>query len=129
MSDRATVKALRDTDNQSAHLLCCTSDGSGESAVQKIDISALKMAANKTRIKKLKWSISGQMTVELLFDHSSDDSAIILAGNGELDEVKDGPILDPGSSGGTGDILLTSKVTASTVGQGYTIYIELAKVS
>jgi len=129
MADRVTVVKLRDTANESAHLLCCTSDGTGESAVQKIDISALAMAATKTRIKKLKWSISGQMTVELLFDHTSDDSAIIMSGHGSLDETDHAPILDPGSAGGTGDILLTSKVTASTVGQGYTVYIELAKVA
>lgn len=129
MADRVTVKVLRDTDADYAALLCCTSDGTGETAVSKVDISAIKMAAARVKIKKLKWSISGQMTVELLFDHTTDDSAIIMSGDGSLDEVREAPILDPASAGAAGDILLTSKVTASTVGQGYTIYIELHKVS
>lgn len=128
MADYVKAVKLRDTDTEAAYILSCTSDGSGESAIQKIDISAIKMAATKVRIKKLKWSCSG-MTAELLFDHSTDDSAIVCANNGELDEAKEAPITDPGSSGGTGDILLTSKVTASTVGSGYTIYIEIAKVA
>ncbi len=129
MADYVKVIKLRDATDQAAYLFCCTSDGSGESAVQKIDISAIAIAATKVRIKKLKWSISAQMTVELLFDHNTDDSAIVMAGHGELGEVKEAPIIDPGSAGGTGDILLTSKVTATTVGQGYTIYIEIGKVS
>ncbi len=129
MADYVKVVKLRDTPDQAAYLLCCTSDGSGESAVQKIDISALAMAALRVRIKKLKWSISGQMTVELLFDHNTDDSAIVMAGDGQLEESAEAPIIDPASAGGTGDILLTSKVTATTVGQGYTVYIEIAKVS
>jgi hypothetical protein len=127
MADYAKVVKLRDTETDAAYIFSATSDGSGETAVQKIDISAIKMAATKVRIKKLKWSCSG-MTAELLFDHSTDDSAIVCANNGELDESKDAPIIDPGSSGGTGYFLLTSKVTASTVGSGYTIYIEIAKV-
>ncbi len=129
MADYVKALKLRDTDTEAAYLLSCTSDGSGESAVQKIDISAIKMAATKVRIKKLKWSLSAQMTAELLFDHNTDDSAVVLAGNGELDEATECPITDPASTGGTGDILLTSKVTATTVGQGYTIYIEITKVA
>jgi hypothetical protein len=129
MADSPKVIKLRDTADQAAYILSCTSDGSGESAVQKIDISAIKMAATKVRIKKLIWGISGQMTVELLFDHNTDDSAGILAGSGRMQEDDTAAIFDPASAGGTGDILLTSKVTTATVGQGYWIYIEIAKVA
>ncbi len=87
------------------------------------------MAATKVRIKKLRWGISGQMTVQLAFDHNTDDVGIIMAGSGHLDEEIDSPISDPASAGGTGDIMLTSIVTSATVGQGYCIYIEIAKVA
>jgi hypothetical protein len=129
MADRAIVIKLRDTPSEAAYIFSCASDGTGESAAAKIDISAIVMAATRVRIKKLAWAISGQMTAELLFDHNTDDSAGILAGSGHMDENNMAPILDPASAGGAGDILLTSKVTTATVGQGYWIYIEIAKVA
>lgn len=126
MADYAKVIKLRDTLDQAAYLLCNASDGSGEAAVQKIDISAIAMNALRVRIKKLKWSCDG-MEAEILFDHNTDDTAIICAGNGQMDEVSEAPIFDPASAGGTGDILITTK--GATAGDGYTIYIEIAKVS
>ncbi len=128
MSDTVLVNKLRDTKDSAAYLLCSSTDGTGESKVQKIDISAIVMAATKVKIRKLKWSIV-DMAVTLFFDHSTDDTAIILTGNGELNGDEQAPILDPGSAGGTGDILLSSTVTAATVGKGYTIYIEIEKVA
>ncbi len=128
MADYAKLVKLRDTANEAAYILSGSSDGTGETAVQKIDISAIAMAATKVRIKKLIWACDG-MTAEILFDHSTDDSAIVCSGNGEFNETDEAPIIDPGSSGGTGDILLTTRVPATTVGHGYTIYIEIAKVA
>lgn len=128
MSDTVLVNTLRDTADRAALLLCSSSDGTGETKVSKADISALAMGAAKVRIKKLKWSIEA-MAVTLFFDHSTDDTAIIMTGNGELGDECEAGIKDPGSAGGTGDILLSSVVTASTVGKGYTIYMELEKVA
>lgn len=126
MADNAKVIKLRDTPDQAAYLLCNASDGTGESGVTKIDISAIAMAATRVRIKKLYWACDGMQAI-LLFDHNTDDTAIICAGNGRMQEDQDAPIIDPASAGGTGDILLTT--AGQTAGDGYTIYIEIAKVA
>lgn len=98
------------------------SDGTGEAAVKKIDISALANSPTKVRITKVKWAITG-MGVEILFDHTTDDRVLSLTGNGFLGENElGGGIKDPASSGGTGDLLMTT--TGHTLGDSYTIFIE-----
>lgn len=105
-----------------------SSDATGETAVQKVDISTLSGTPTKVRITRMKWSVTG-MNVNVLFDHTTDDRVLVLTGNGEMDE-SDGPIVDPGSTGGTGDVLFTAQVVTSTatVRPGYTVFMELKKV-
>jgi hypothetical protein len=98
------------------------SDGTGESAVQKIDISGLTGAPTAVRILKAKWRISG-MSVKVLFDHTTDDTALILTGTGDDNYMSFGGIKDPGSSGGTGDILFTTVGAAAN--DTYSITLEL----
>ena len=90
------------------HIVAFTniSDGTGEVAVQKVDISALNGAPSSVRIARVWYSISG-MQVELLFDHTTNDVALILNGSGMMD-FRDNPIKDPGSAGSTGDLLFTT---------------------
>lgn len=126
MADTVAVIKLRDTADQAAYLLCNASDGTGETNIQKIDISAIAMAAGRVRIKKLRWACDGMQAI-VKFNHTTPDTAIICAGFGEIAEVKDAPIYDPASAGGTGDIQITT--AGQSAGDGYTIYIEIAKVS
>jgi uncharacterized cupin superfamily protein len=126
MADAVTAKILRDGPTTAAFLFGNASDGSGESAIKKVDISALAMAATKVTITKLIWSCDG-MQVKILFDHSTDDTVAILSGHGEICEDDEAPIQDPGSSGDTGDILFTTSGASS--GDGYTIYMEVRKVA
>jgi hypothetical protein len=126
MADAVIAKILRNTATTAAFLFGNASDGTGESAVQKVDISALVMAATKVTITKLIFSCEG-LQVKILFDHSTDDLVAILAGHGEIDDVDDCAIQDPGSSGDTGDILFTT--AGHSAGDGYTIYMEICKVA
>ncbi len=126
MVDAVFVKTLRNTDSEAAFFMGSVSDGTGESAIQKVDISALTMAAAKVTITKLIWGCQG-MGVKVLFDHNTDDAVAILAGMGHLSDEKEAPIQDPGSAGGTGDILFTTFGQAA--GTGYGIYMEIRKVS
>lgn len=126
MADAVLAKILRNTADTAAFLFGNASDGSGESAIQKVDISALVMAASKVTITKLRWSCDG-LQVKILFDHSTDDLVAILSGRGELNDVRDCAIQDPGSSGDTGDILFTT--AGHSAGDGYTIYMEIRKVA
>ena len=126
MADTVLVKLLRNTPTEAAYLFGNASDGTGESAVSKIDISALAMGAAKVTITKLKWSCDG-LQVKIAFDHTTPDVAAILSGRGELSDVRECPIQDPGSSGNAGDILFTTY--GASAGDGYTIYMEIRKVA
>jgi hypothetical protein len=126
MADAVIAKILRNTDSEASFLFGNASDGTGESAVQKVDISALVMAATKVTITKLIWGCDG-MQVKILFDHTTDDLVAILAGNGRMNDVQDCAIQDPGSSGDTGDILFTT--AGQTAGDGYLVYMEIRKVA
>jgi hypothetical protein len=126
MADAVLVKKLRDANGEYAFLFGNASDGTGESAVQKVDISALDGAPTRVVITKLKWSCDG-MQVKILFDHTTDDLVAILSGRGELDGDSDAPIKDPASAGDTGDILFTT--AGHTAGDGYTVYMECEKVA
>ncbi len=126
MADAVVVKILRNTADTAAFLFGNASDGTGESAVQKVDISALVMAATVVRITKLIWACDG-LQVKILFDAATDDLVAILAGNGRMSEDDEAPISDPISATHVGDILFTT--AGHTSGDGYTIYMEIRKVA
>ncbi len=126
MADAVVAKILRNTPDTASFLFGNASDGTGESAVTKVDISSLVMAASQVQITKLKWACDG-MQVKVLFDAATDDLVAILAGHGELDDSRDSPISDPRSATPVGDILFTTAGHSS--GDGYTIYMEIRKVA
>lgn len=108
----------------------CTSesDGTGESAVAKIDISTFTCrngsAATYSIVHRIEYNVTG-MSVRLHWDHTTDDTIAELSGSGLIDQSADGGRVDPKSAGGTGDILLTT--TGHTSGDTYdiTIYAKL----
>lgn len=104
------------------------SDGTGESLVTKVDISGLTLsngqACTCTRIEEIQYSIQGMSSVRLYWDHTTDDVIDVLpVGNGFRDYVDQGGLSDPQSSGGTGDILLTTNGQVS--GGTYDITLSL----
>ena len=102
------------------------SDGTGEAAVIKVDKSALTDLAGLEPVALdligVEWDVSG-MAVTLLWDHTTDDEMIVLNGQGEWDQVRDGAIRDPRSAGDTGDVLLTT--AGATANDAYTILLRL----
>jgi hypothetical protein len=104
------------------------SDGTGESAVAKVDISTFNcrngQPATYSVVERIEYSLNG-MAARLHWDHTTDDTIAELAGNGVIDQSIDGNRVDPKSSGGTGDILLTT--TGHTSGDTYdiTLYVKL----
>lgn len=106
------------------------SDGTGESAVIKVDKSTYTgtngLEPTSFKIDKIKYDVAG-MEVALLSDHTTD---IVLArlggmGYGVLDYENVGGITTAGS-GGTGDILLTTN--GHSAGDSYDITLELRKI-
>jgi hypothetical protein len=104
------------------------SDSTGESAVIKVDKSALVdvhgLEPRRLIIMYVKWAIQGFASVRLNFDHSTDDEGLVLpVGSGERDYFSDGGLKDPLSAGGTGDLLLTTNGGAS--GSTYDIVLHV----
>jgi len=88
------------------------SDGTGESAVVKVDISTLTGpdGTPPTAVKLLEasWAIQGFVSVRLHWDHTTDDELKVLTGVGYDNYTAIGGLMDPRSTGGTGDILFTT---------------------
>ena len=97
------------------------SDGTGEAAVAKVDISTLVGAPTAVKIRKVQWSTSG-MDVAILFDHTTDDRVLVLSGQGFLDFGTDG-LKDPASAGATGDILFTT--IGHTLNDSYSVDLDV----
>ena len=103
------------------------SDGTGESAVVKVDISTLigpdgVNAPTYTAIDEIEWSIQGFTSVRLSWDHTTDDEIAVLSGVGSVSWKDFGGAIDPKSSGGTGDIVFTTAGAVS--GATYDISIS-----
>lgn len=89
------------------------SDGTGESAVIKVDKSTLvgpQLAEpSSLALEWIRWSIQGFSSVRLFWDHTTDDEMMVLAaGNGYEDFRPSGRLQDPATAGDTGDVLLTT---------------------
>lgn len=129
MADAVNVRYLYA--GKRRHIVHCTniSDGTGESAVAKVDISTLTCAngilvPTYTAIDQIDFAINGFTSVRVLFDHSTDDLAAVLpTGVGTIDWWATGGLVDPRSSGGTGDLLFTTSGGAS--GSTYDITLWL----
>lgn len=94
------------------------SDGTGESAVVKFDISTLTgpngVAPTKASILEVQWQIQGFSSVKLLWDAATDDEAMILSGNGYRDFYDVGGLVDPRSTTPVGDLLFTTVGASAT---------------
>ena len=107
------------------------SDGSGEDAVKKVDVSALSAnidgsTCTRATIEKIWWQCNG-MKVKILFDATTDDFCIELGENqsGHHDYVSFGGLTNPDSSGVTGDIMFTTVGHSSA--DTYTIIMQVMK--
>lgn len=104
------------------------SDGTGESAVTKVNISDLFALNGEvptyTVIDKIKYEVNG-MAVHLYWDRTPSETIARLNGtsgsvSGCMEFCKQGGLVDP-QGGGTGDIMLTT--VGHTSGDGYDITI------
>ena len=135
MADAVTSQTLIDGDRYAVMKFTNISDGSGESAVTKVDVSALQplasnSAAQKTctgvAIERIWWQCIG-MKGRILFDASSDVMAIELGENqsGSHDYTIFGGLTNNAGSGKTGDINFTT--VGHTSADTYTIILYMRK--
>lgn len=138
MADAVTVNVVGNSASRHVVHLTNISDATGESAVVKVDKSTL-LAVDGAEpasldIEAVRWNVQGFTSVRILWEHTTDDVALVLSGSGYDDFVSGGPfpeslgtrgLRDPRSSGGTGDIVLTTAGTTS--GNTYDITLWLFK--
>ena len=100
------------------------SDGTGESGVTKVDVSALSGAPSTVRIDRVHYSVNG-MVVTMLWDATTDVRILELSGDGWLDFRAFGGLPNNAGDGVNGDILFTT--TGHTSGDSYSIVLEMVK--
>jgi len=131
MADAVTSTTLMDSDRVAIIQLTNTSDGTGEAAVKKIDVSALSdsstgQACTGVRLAKIVYSTFG-MSVKLLWDATADTICWDLNADYTTDEdfTEFGGIRNTSGSGKTGDIMLTT--TGHSDGDSYVIVLTVYK--
>ena len=131
MADAVTTQTIIDGPQTAVMKFTNVSDGTGESAVTKVDVSALSASADGDTctgvvIERLWWQCIG-MKVQILFDASSDQFCIELGENqsGNHDYTIFGGLTNNAGSGKTGDINFTTVGHSSA--DTYTIILYMRK--
>tara|TARA_R100000773_G_scaffold11832_1_gene10931 strand:+ start:424 stop:825 length:402 start_codon:yes stop_codon:yes gene_type:complete len=131
MADAVTSQTIQDGERVAVLKFTNVSDGTGESAVNKVDVSALsKSSAGATctsvDVARIYWATRG-MGVNLFFDATSNVLLTGLPADSTGDEYYDlfSGIPNNAGSGKTGDILFTTVGHSS--GDTYSIILVLNK--
>ena len=132
MADTVTTQTIIDGERNCIMKFTNVSDGTGESAVAKVDVSALSSnsdgkACSEVRIVRVSHAIVG-MSVQLFFDATTNVLLMELAesSNGHMEFKEFGGIPNNAGSGKTGDVIFTTKGHSS--GDTYSIVLEMVKV-
>ena len=132
MADAVTTQTIIDGERNCVMKFTNVSDGTGESAVAKVDVSALAsnaagVACSEVRVMRVSHAIGG-MSVQVFLDATSNVLLMELAesSNGHMDFKDFGGLPNNAGSGKTGDILFTTKGHSS--GDTYSITLEMVKV-
>ena len=128
MADTVTTQTISDTSGvKFVAKLTNFSDGTGETLVKMVDASELTFMSedgNRT-IARVYYSINTsdrKSGVELIWDGTTNSTALFLSGNGFMDFRTDGNSIPNSAGTPTGDVLLSTKNFAS--GDNYTIIVE-----
>ena len=131
MADAVTSQTIIDGPQHVVMKFTNISDGTGESAVKKVDVSALAansngVACSEVVIEKMWWQCIG-MKVQLLFDASTDAFIIELGENqsGDHDYSSFGGLTNNAGTGKTGDIMFTTVGASSN--DTYTVILYMRK--
>jgi hypothetical protein len=132
MADAVTTQTIIDGERNCVMKFTNVSDGSGESAVVKVDVSALTAnsegtSCSEVRVMRISHAIVG-MSVQLFLNASTNVLLVELAesSNGHMDFKDFGGLPNNAGSGKDGDILFTTKGHSS--GDTYSVTLEMVKV-
>ena len=131
MADSVTSQQITDGLRNAVYKFTNISDGTGESAVTKVDVSALAAdtqgrACSSVNVERIVFSTKG-MSVRILEDATSDVLICELPGGvtEELSFFDFGGIPNSKASGFSGDINFTTLDASS--GDAYTVVMQLKK--
>ena len=131
MADAVATQTIIDGSKTAVLKFTNVSDGSGESDVVKVDVSALSntslgQACTGATIEKIWWQCIG-MKVQVLFDATSNVFCIELGENqsGHHDYTDFGGLPNNSGSGKTGDIVFTT--VGHTSADTYTVIMQVKK--
>ena len=131
MADTVTSQTIQDGERKAVLKFTNISDGTGQSPVTKIDVSALTSntagkACSEVAIAKIWWQCVG-MGVEVLNDATTDTLIIGLSpdSNGFHDYSDFSGIPNDSGSGKTGDVKFTTIGASNT--DTYTVIVEVLK--
>tara|TARA_R100001198_G_C5227001_1_gene207347 strand:- start:1258 stop:1659 length:402 start_codon:yes stop_codon:yes gene_type:complete len=131
MADAVTSQTLADGPKTAVMKFTNVSDSSGESAVTKVDVSALSASADGVTctgvtIERIWWQCIG-MKVQILWDASSDAFCIELGENqsGSHDYSVFGGLTNNAGSGKTGDLNFTT--VGASANDTYTVILYMRK--
>jgi|TARA_R100000234_G_scaffold68943_1_gene42300 hypothetical protein len=131
MADTVTSQTIQDGQRKAVLKFTNVSDGTGESNVVKVDVSALQANANGdactgVTIQRIYWACRG-MGVNLFFDATANVLITGLPADSTGDEYYDNftGIPNNAGSGKTGDVLFSTVGHSS--GDTYSIILELVK--
>ena len=131
MADTVTSQTIHDSDRVAILKFTNESDGTGESSVKKVDVSALTTnsageSCTSVSIARIYWACVG-MRVNIEFDASTNVLAMPLPADSTGDEYYDlfSGIPNNAGSGVTGDIDFTTVGHSS--GDAYSIILVLNK--
>lgn len=124
MADAVTSQTLIDGGKNIVMKFTNISDGTGESAVTKVDVSALN--AEGVKINKIHYSTYG-MAVRILWDATADVVAWLVPqdGDGCMDFTPFGGLQNNAGAGKSGDIQFTT--VGMTSGDTYSIVLEMSR--
>ena len=128
MADTVTTQTIADTSGvKFVTKLTNISDGTGETLVKKVDASELTFMTEdgNRKISKIWYSINtnnNKAGVEIIWDGTTNASALFLSGNGYWDLRTAGNEVGNNATTPTGDVLLSTKNFVT--GDNYTLIIE-----
>lgn len=126
MVDAVATQILNDGKKNAILKFTNVSDGTGEAAVIKVDVSALQGTPSEVRIDKIWYSTQG-MSVRILWDATADVFAYLLPMDmsDTLDFREFGGLNNDAGAGKTGDVLFTTD--EHTADDTYTIILWCTK--
>ena len=131
MADAVASQTIQDGERTAIMRFTNVSDGSGESAVKKVDVSALAAnsagkACTEVHIQRIYW-MTGRMSLKMEFDASTNVLLTHIPADATGDEYYDNFTAIPNyaGSGKTGEIDFTTVGHSS--GDSYMIILEMIK--